>query len=46
VSGESLLPELFQMQGNFRERQPSKIAAKIVELASALAAQPLMVNLN
>ena len=46
VLGESLLPHLFHMQNNFRERQPGKNAARIVELASALAAHPFVANLN
>jgi hypothetical protein len=29
VIGESLLPYLFQMQGNFREHQPSKNTTRI-----------------
>jgi hypothetical protein len=43
---ESLPPHCSYTQYDFRERQPSKNAARIVELASAPAAQPLMANLN
>jgi hypothetical protein len=46
VVGESLLPHCSYTQHSFCERQPSKNAVRVVELASALAAQPLMVHLN
>jgi hypothetical protein len=46
VFGESLLPHLSHMLGNFVQCQSIENAARIVELASTLAACPFLANLN
>jgi hypothetical protein len=46
VIGESLLAHLFHMVDYFVKSKPGKYAARIVELASTLAAHPFVTNLN